>query len=50
MPTTFNFSTAEHGRANKQIALIWSVACVLLLAAMWGAVVFKIQSDPELLI
>ena len=50
MPTTFNFSTAEHRRANKQIALIWSVACVLLLAAMWGAVVFKIQSDRELLI
>lgn len=44
------FSASEHQRANRRIALVWVLACVLLLAAMWGAVAFKIQSDRELLI
>ena len=50
MLTSFNFPTAVFRRANEQIALIWALACALLLAAMWGAVTFKIQSDQILLI
>ncbi len=44
------FPASEHQRTNGRIALAWILACVLLLAAMWGAVAFKIQSDRELLI
>jgi diguanylate cyclase (GGDEF)-like protein len=50
MLTSFIFPTAEYRRANGRIALIWALACALLLAAMWGAVTFKIQSDQILLI
>lgn len=50
MLTPFIYSTTEDRRANRRIALAWSLACALLLALLWGAVAFKISSDRELLI
>ena len=50
MLTASIFPSDEYRRANRRIALIWTLACALLLAAMWGAVAFKIRSDQALLI